>query len=336
MSDLITWVTQGILIDASSLVDPNSAFNILVDLILDIADEESQFDSLKLHFVPELHRFLTQTDAKKPNETKMAQALASALVNISRKRLGHFEQIWNPECGVLIDLMSGTSVNESYFKEMSWRWVDLTLLTLRNFTGGQLEALPSPELTSFLRIVSKTFESALSALSKMGGAWVDGAELIASLLRDQSFSGYLLKSDEMADARKAFMDFVEPRNIVKLLHSPSTVPIIRIIVVFCGVYSKEASEVWEALVNEALPQDRPVDINNPTSLLAQVVANVEAVSPPSLKSPEGVNINLVTEMTAALNRTDNFDAAEEKRREGLFVSLVSLRGILLQSLRFSH
>jgi hypothetical protein len=342
-SELITWVTEGILINASSLVDPNSAFNILVDLILDMEDEGSQFESWKLHFLPELHRFLTQTDAKKSDETKIAQALASALVKINRKRIGHFEQIWNPECKALIGLMPATSmriVSESHFKEISWRWVDLTLLTLRGFTGGQLEALPSPELTSFLRIVSETFESALSASSKMDGIWVDGAELIASLLRDQLFSGYLLKSDEMTDARKAFMDFVKPRNIVKQLHSPSAVPIIRIIVVFCSVYSKESSEVWETLVSEALPQDRSVDLHNPTSLLAQVVAYIEPVSPPSLKSPEGVNMNLVTEMTAALNRTDNFDAAEEKRREGLFVSLVSLRGTFpitsILTLRRSH
>jgi hypothetical protein len=39
-----------------------------------------------------------------------------------------------------------------------------------------------------------------------------------------------------------------------------------------------------------------------------------------------VNINLVNEMTAALDPTKDIEAVEMKRREDLFVSLVCLRG----------
>jgi hypothetical protein len=333
-SDLINWVSKGMLAGTGSELDPNisfqTAFTILVNVISDIEDNESRNSAWKTNFVPHLHGFLTSTDSKRSSEVKMASALGSALVNMSTRRLPDFEEIWNVECEYLIGLMPDTSTMtapEPGLKTISQRWVDLTLSILRLFAGGKLEAPITPELTSFLRIISQPFAKALEASSNMGGTWVDGTTFIASLVDDSLFSGCVLKADEMDGTRQKFKEFVDPTNLVKQLHSASTGPIIRIIVAFCSLYSKELPKVWETLVSEAIPETRPIEAHDPTSLLAQVVAGVESLSVPYLKLPEGVNINLVNEMTAALDPTKDTEAPEMKRREDLFVSLVCLRGL---------
>jgi hypothetical protein len=334
LSDLINWASKGMLASTGSELDPSNssqtAFTILVNVISDMEDDESRIDAWKTNFVPHLHRFLTSTDSKRSSEVKTASALGSALLNMSIRRLSDFDKIWNAECEYLIGLMPGTSlmtVPEPGFKTISQRWVNLTLSILRLFAGGKLEAPTTPELTSFLRIISRPFEKALEASSNMGGTWVDGTAFIASLVDDSLFSGCVLKADEMDGTRQKFKEFVDPTNLVKQLHSASSGSIIRIIVAFCSLYSKELPEVWETLVNEAIPEARPVEVHDPNSLLAQVVASVESLTLPYLKLPERVNINLVNEMTAALHPTKDAKAIEMKRREDLFVSLVCLRGL---------
>jgi hypothetical protein len=104
----------------------------------------------------------------------------------------------------------------------------------------------------------------------------------------------------MQSTRQAFKAFISPENVVKLLHSPSSRPFIRVVVSFCALYGAELPEIWETVINETLPTNRPIGVQNPNALLYQVVSTVKPSSRTFLHVPLGINMNLVNELTTAL------------------------------------
>lgn len=331
-SDILTWVTQGLVVGVakemrqSNLIAHRVTYTILVDVILDIQDDESRGKAWKTDFQPKFHQYYT---AKTPSQVEAGGALIDALLRIARRRTNDFEKILSDECKYLIGSMSRqTTEPEMDFKILSQRWVVLTMTLLRRVVGENTEELSSAR-SPVLTISIQPFEEASRITLESNGTWVDGMNFLASLTDEQLFRECLRSAEEMRSSQQALKVFVSPKNTVKLLHSPSSRPFIRVVVAFCALYGAETPEIWDTVTNEAVPTNRPIDIQNPDSLLYQVVTTVKSSSRTFLHAPSGVNANLVCELTTALKSCDDLESGEARRLQNLLISVVALRGNII-------
>ena len=341
-SDILTWVTQGLVVGAakemrqSNLIAHQVTYTILVDVILDIQDDESRDEAWKTDFQPKFRQYYT---TKTPSQVEAGGALINALLRIAQRRTNDFEKILSDECKYLIGSISRqTTESEMDFKILSQRWVVLTMTLLRRVVGENAEELSSSARSAVLKISIQPFEEASRIILESNGTWVDGMDFLASLTDEQLFRECLCSAEEMQSSQQALKVFVSPENTVKLLHSPSSRPFIRVVVAFCALYGGEMPEIWDTVINEAVPTNRPIDMRNPDSLLYQVVTTVKSSSRTFLHAPSGVNANLVRELTTALKSCEDLESGEARRLQNLLISVVALRGnvILIVVLRSRH
>ena len=328
-SDILTWFTQGLVVGAakemrqSNLIAHQVTYTILVDVILDIQDDESRDNAWKTEFQPKLRQYYT---AKTPTQVAAGGALSNALFRIVQRRTSDFEKIWSIECEYLIGSMSRqTTESEIDFKTLSQRWVVLAMTFLRRVVGEKTERSSSAR-SLVLKISNPPFQEALRVILESNGTWVNGMDFLASLIDEPLFRECLCSAEEMQSSLKAFKAFISPENTVKLLHSASSRPFIRIIVAFCALYHGEMPEIWDTVIDETIPTNRTIDVRNPDSLLYQVVSTVKLSSRTFLHPPPGVNTNLVGELTTALKSSEDLESEEAKRLQNLLISIVSLRG----------
>jgi hypothetical protein len=140
------------------------------------------------------------------------------------------------------------------------------------------------------------------------------------------FRECLFQSEEMESARQDFKGIMSRTSLSKFLHSPSSGPFIRLVAVFCSYYTTEMPEVWGNVIREAIPEDQPIDVRNPESLVFQLVSITNPLWKKHLSVPAGVNMNLVQELTSALNEYQDLGSAEAKHLSTLLNLLVDLRG----------
>jgi hypothetical protein len=332
VSDQLVWVNDGLFAGAAKEMRQSSAiahtviFTILVDLISEIEDDDNRESAWKNEFIAKIRKCLTTEKAG----AQITRGLGSTIAYV--KKPHDLEIIWTDVCEYFIGMMSpplpegDSGVN---FQVLSQRWVDLMVSILRNL-GTQ----DSPTTSLFLKISARPLEVGISIFLKSNGSWIDGMLFLASLVEDPLLWDTLFQSTEMETALQAFQGLVLPEH-VNLLHSLSSKPMIRYINTYCNSGIAGARKVWEMLINEAIPTDRPIELQNPDSLIYQVVSVVKpskriasADSPtPPLTAPRGVNMNLVKEMTTALRSYEIIESEEANRLVELLISLCSLYGI---------
>lgn len=341
-SEILVWVSQGLLVGAakemrqSNLIAHQVTYTILVDVILDIQDGESRDKAWKTDFRPKLRQYYT---AKTLPQVEAGGALSSALFRIAQRRTNDFEKIWSDECEYLIGSMPRqTTESEVDFKILSQRWAVLTMTLLRRVIEEKAEKRSSAR-SEILHISNSPFKEALRVILESNGTWVDGMDFLASLIDEPVFRQCLYSAKEMESSQQTFKAFVSPENTVKLLHSPSSRPFIRVIVSFHASYGGDMPEIWETVINEIVPTHRPIDVRNPDSLLYQVISTVKPSSLTFLHAPPGINTNLVRELSTALKSCQDLESEEAKRLQNLLISVISLRGnigLMVVVLRSRH
>lgn len=340
-SDELTWVSNGLLVGVTKEMRQSTAiahrvtYTILVDLISGIQEDDSREKAWKAEFLPRIHQYLTTNKAN----ASVTDGLGHALTRVNNSH--DLEVIWTDVCEYLIGFMSQSphaSDSGIEFKSVSQRWIDLTISTLSNFNiQSSQQKEDNPARLTFLKMTARPFEEAVSMILNSNGTWVEGTLFLGSLVENPLFWDTLSHSTEMQIGLQAFKDLVSPEEVVKLLHSPSSRPFIRIIVAYCNANDVEIPELWETLVNEAIAKNGPIDVQNPDALIYQLVSIVKPPtratstnSPQSMfGAPRGVNLNLVRELTTALKSYGNVESEEAKRLEALLISLCSLHGTTL-------
>jgi len=331
-SELISWVKDGLLVGAAKELRPSAgtayevSYNILIDLISNIGDNETRMDNLRKDFEVELHRYLST------NETfqgaYLNQAFSIALLALGAKHLGDFDYLWRSECQWLRNLMSNVLTppeKEASFDIASQRWVDLTVSMLQSLNKHTVDGV----LTSILEGLSGTLEAALRTASNMKGTWTDGMSFLASISENSSFRESLRNARELQPVKQAVLEFMSSSNIIQQLHSPSSTAFIRFLFSCCVLFGEEALWIWETFIREVLPESGDLNVRSPDSLLAQVL-QIPQRKWESLRGRvklQPVNSqNLVHEFASAINGAKTAEAGEKERLRELIVSTVSLRG----------
>ena len=327
LTDEIKWATNGLLIGAnkemrqSAVIAHEVSYRILVDTILENKNKDFRIREWDSHFTPILDQFMTSDDTKKLSETQMGTALALALIRISNTEFEDFLMIWNKLSRRLIDsIRQPISESPEEFKTLSHRWIDVALPMLRQFKGRTSE-----ETILFLESIARPFDETICRISRFNGDWVEGMDFLVALCEDPTFGQFLQDGDQLKVMRELFKKFMSRERTVDLLRSQSCAPFIRLLLVFCRLYSQYSSELWETAVEEAIPESGQIDLLNPNSLLTQIVSIVKP-SHSYLKAPAEVNSNLVRELTTILKSLEQLQPQEAAYLEDLIVSVVSLRG----------
>ena len=342
ISTELNWVINGLFVGLTKELRPsiaiayNVTYTILVGLISEIQDDESREKAFETEFLPKIRRYLTMKNVDAPISGGLGRALSVM------KRPHDLELIWTDVCRYLIELMSqpsGLSDSEIDFISVSQRWTELAASTLRNYgTDPSHQKQDYPTKSIFLKISARLFEEAVSKVLNSDGTWVDGSSFLTSLVENPLFWNTLSESTEMDIAMRAVKVLVSTEHAVKLVHSASSRLFIRMVLVYCNSNDARAPELWQILINEGIPTDRPIDVQNPDSLIYQLVS---IVKPPlqttstghhqsTLSAPRGVNVNLVQELTTALKSQD-IESQLAKQLEGLLISLCCLHGIAISN-----
>jgi hypothetical protein len=338
ISNELNWVINGLFVGTTKELRPsvaiahNVTYTILVSLISEIQDDKSREKTFETEFLPRVRQYLT---AKKA-DASISGGLGHALSVVSRPH--DLEIIWTDVCRYLIELMSqpfGVFDSEIDFVSVSQRWTELITSILRNYsTTPSHQKQDYPTESIFLKISARPFEEAVSKVLNSDGAWVDGILFLTSLVENTLFWNALLESTEMDNAMRAVNVLVSTEHAVKLLHSASSRLFIRMVLVYCNSNDTGAPDVWQILINEGIPTDRPIDVQNPEALIYQLVS---IFKPPLqvtstdrhqsiLNAPRGVNVNLAQELTTALKSQEDFESPLAKQLEGLLISLCCLHG----------
>lgn len=327
LTDEIKWATNGLLVGANKEMRQSAAIahevscRILVDTILESENKDVRIREWDSHFTPILDQFMTSDDTKKLFETQMGKALASALIRISNAEFEDFLMIWNKTSRRLIDwTRQPIPERPEEFKTLSHRWIDVALPMLRQFKGKTVE-----ETSLFLESIARPFDETICQISRSNGDWVEGMYFLVALAEDPVFSQFLQDEDQLKVMRELLRKFMSRERTVELLRSRSCAPFIRLLLVFCRLYSQDSSELWETAVKEAIPESGQIDLLNPNSLLTQIVSIVKP-SHSYLKAPAEINSNLVRELTTILKSLEQLQPHEAAHLEDLIVSIVSLRG----------
>jgi len=187
------------------------------------------------------------------------------------------------------------------------------------------EDLDSAILSSLLKLTAGLVEAVLHAISRENGEWADGVVFLSSLLENELFRDHLRRTKELQNIAQTLKGFMSVNNIVGQLHSPSVVPFLHVLFSFCTLYNDEVPHAWNTLVAEAIPENRPINVGDPASLLASVVG-LPRKSWSELngfvQAPSGIHENLVEELTGAMKEVDPAETVEKKRLEELFKSLI--------------
>ena len=336
ISELVKWVNGGLLVGAATELRPSAgmayetSYSILVDLISGFEDPAVRNATLQTEFGSKLHQYLASKDSSAFHEQYLNQAFSRALVDLGERGLSDFQTIWSSECQWLQDMIStilSPSEAEVGFNVASRRWVRLTLSMISEIRQNKSEAILSP----LLEATCRTLEASINTISNMKGNWVDGMSFLSTMLEDSIFNEVFRNASELEAARNTIQAFMSPQNIVTFLHSPSTATFIPVLLSYCLLFGEENPDAWKTFVSEAIPENAPMDIQTPNTILARIVAIPQKdwdalrgkVQPP-IRDYE----NLVSAVIRSLKESESSNADENERAQGLVISLMSLRGML--------
>jgi hypothetical protein len=321
-SELFLWVNQGLLIGVTKEMRPSAAvaqqvtYTILMEIIQDIKEEGARAEAWKTEFSPRLREYLTSTGAA-VSQPAAAFGYVLPLLNSAKE----FEDIWGVECQYLIDLMSQspvTSDSEIRFAPVSIKWTEIVLSMLRNF--GNYEAKSSAAI--FSKEIERVIEATIAVILTTDGHWVDGMSFLATFVQDHSFTSSDLTSGCLYDLKV----LTSSENVLKLLHSPSSEKFIGVLVVLWQQYRKEIPELWNIVVNEAIPTSQVIDVGDPNSLFSHLLITLGNPKPgPRSKDfilGDDLNMNLVREIAYVIKISD------DDKLEQMLISLINLRGRL--------
>ena len=216
------------------------------------------------------------------------------------------------------------------FKQRGTRWLMLNSSILRHlYADSKVHApMTNRAISAYITSLARIFTFVCDMEGTYTGEWIEGMEFVHMFLS----TGYLLDSFshslEMEEARQCLEDLLSPVRMKSLLRSQASVPYIRVILRYSYAFGKEDASVWQMLLKEAIPEERPIDVRNSESLIYKLVLETKNAKRSDFKAPEGVHTNLVQEMIQALNAKD-LESLEETNLLNLFVDLVVLRKILI-------
>lgn len=336
ISELIKWVNDGLLVGAASELRPSAgiayetSYSILVDLISGFDDHAIRSATLQTEFGSKFHQYLASKESSTSHGQYLNQAFSRALVNLGERNLSDFQTIWSSECQWLQSMISSIlspSEAEAGFNVASQRWARLTLSMINKVRQNKSEAILSP----LLKMTSETIEASIHTISNMKGNWVDGMSLLSTMLEDSIFKEVFHNASELESTRNATHAFMSPQNIVTFLHSPSIAAFIPVLLSYCVLFGEENSEAWKTFVSEAIPENAPVEMQTPDTILARIVAvpqkNWDALRG-KVQPPTRNYENLVSAVIRSLKESESSNAEENKRVQDLVISLMSLRGML--------
>jgi hypothetical protein len=333
-TELIKWVNDGLLPGAAKEMRPSAetaykiTLNVLIELISSIEDRENRNATLQAEFGSKLHQYITSTESPAAPRRDLTEGFSAALLNLGSKDPEACQTIWRLECQALQDSILKILVppdNEASFKVASLRWLAL-------FTSMLPEAQKSTNLlSSLVKPVNELINTALQAISNAKSSWVDGVLFVSALLEDSNFGTTLRTSEDLEPMRQNLFDFMSSSNIMNQLHSESAGPFIRVIVSFCILFGEKAGSIWRTFTGEVFPADQNVNVLDRGSLLSKIT-EIPAKQLQSLRgvvTPVGDYQNFAGQLTAGFQEGVTLDKAEQQRLEGLLVSLVLLRGVLI-------
>lgn len=294
-------------------------------------DDNERQELWDKEFVPTLHGYMIGLmEEKKLIDTGMPNALGVAITRICSRRPADFDMIWGRENGIFEDLSEKAPDLEgenNSFKLMAPRWIMLSssILTQSSSKGSDMEEKSKISVSTFVKSLAGVFTKIVEIEIDVEGKWVDGMRFVNSILSTKSIVGGFTTAEEMNEARQSLKKLLSPENMKVFLHSLSSAPFISIVLRYHNMFGKDDNIVWELLLKETIPEDKLIDIQNPESLFHQLVAGAKHSKREQFKSPEGVNLNLVEEMTKAL-KSEGTEAQEKTNLENLYVELIALRG----------
>ena len=309
-------------------------YTILIDVIAGIEDLAGRDAAWKTHFLPIFRRYLNP-EIKIPNlEPYVNDVFIEVFVHMKKTSPELFNANWYQGCHfnrwIVLHLPDDEKEDggEWDFK----RFVNFTLplmhrLVNENTMGVKTEDL-DPTVISFLGTLSSYFAFIVDHMetSHPGGDWSEGMEFLAAMMEDPLFCECLLNVDSMAGGLKVFKEYVSrtPEKMALILRRK---PFLRVVVVFCRLFTEEGQAIWRSVLDTLISAERLRHIQKPKSMIAELVSILKP-SYKYLKALPGVDETFAREIARVLNLNDDPESEEGTRLMWLFASIVTLHGKL--------
>jgi hypothetical protein len=316
-----------------------TTYTILVDVIIGIKDEETRDQAWKAKFMPIFGDYLIPTDPNPRLEPYFEQVFGEVMIHLS-KTSPEFVHVWDMGTVMCIKLLMMHLPKGDGSEFDFQRWARLALSLLHKLLEGNM----TDDNTVNTQNLDETVKSFLNLSSLLvgkvwlhmtqahpGGYWDEGMEFLATMLEDPLFCECLVNVDSMAKVLELFKKSVPDPRIRPYLRWQ---PFLRVVVVFCRLFAEEGEEVWQIVLDNAIPKENLNDIQKSISRVCRLVSVLKP-SYTYLKAPSGVNETFAQGMASALNLIEDPESDEAKRFIDLLVSIVLLRGNL-RGLRFAH
>jgi len=329
----------------SSQIAYKTSYSILADAILDLAEEDTRQQYWTREFEPHLHEFIFSAgETKRSSELGLASILGETLAKVALKRLEDFKLIWERECQSLIDEMGNyadlsAAKSSTSFSSTTKNWSDLSL-SIWNYLTKSLDAKePTEQLKTFLDITIRPVIDCVTRLLLSDGKWIDTMRFLSTITATPIIAKSMAYK-ELQPFQDLLGELLNPDNIKKFLHSPSATPYLELIVTVCGLY-RDTNDVLvrnisEVVIQEVVPQSGHIGMEDPNSLLVQLVGTLnKRITERSLFPEQGVNENLVREMLTVLAQHENDANSENSRRlVSLFVDIIKTRS--MSHMKYCH
>jgi hypothetical protein len=332
------WVNNGLIVGASKEMRQSvgiayqTTYTILVDVICGIQDEEAQSQALVSMFIPIFSDYLIPEKPNPKLDPYLEQIFTEVMMHLWKTNPRGFIAVWYAgakECKLLVMHVRQDDGVEFDFQ----RWAHLALSLLHKLLEGKMtddNTLNVENLDEMVKLFLK-YTGLLVGLvwdhlmqSHPRGDWAQGMEFLATMVVDPLFCECLVNVDSMAHFLDLFKQFVPDPQLRPYLRFG---PFLRIVVVFCRLFPEEGAEVWQTVLDNAIPKDHFSDL---TKLF--LVCKLVSVLRPSytyLKAPPGVNETFAQGTANVLNLIEDPESDDAKAVTDLLVLIVSFRGNLL-------
>ena len=306
-------------------------YTILVDVICGIQDEETQGHTRSM-FVQIFSDYLLPPKPNPKLDPYFDQIFTEVMVHLWKTNPLQFNLVWYAgakECKLVVMHIRQDDGVEFDFQ----RWARLALLLLHKLLEGKMKDDNTLNVENLDKMV-KIFLMHTGGLTGMvwehlmkshpRGDWVQGMEPVATMVMDPLFCECLVNVPSMNHFFDLFKKFVPGPQLRPFLRFEQ---FLRIVVVFCRLFPEKGAEVWQTVLDEAIPEDHFSDL---TKLF--LVCKLISVLSPSytyLKAPPGVNETFAQGMANVLNLIEDPESDEAKDVAELLVLIVSLRGNFL-------
>ena len=307
-------------------------YTILVDVISGIQDQETQGQAWSTMFIPIFSDYLFPPKPNPKLDPYFQQIFTEVMVHLWKTNPLGFNAVWY--AGVKEGKLMVMHLRQDDGVEFDFqRWAHLALPLLHKLLEGKMtddNTLNVENLDEMVKMFLKHTGLLLGLVwehltqSHPRGDWAQGMELIATMVVDPLFCECLLNVDSMAHFLDLFKQFVPGPQLRPYLRFEQ---FLRIVVVFCRLFPEEGAELWQTVLDKAIPKDHFSDL---TKLF--LVCKLVSVLKPSytyLKAPPGVNETFAQGTANVLNLIEDPESDEAKAVPDLLVLIVSLRGNLL-------